>query len=155
MSGGRGTEQEVAWRENLRRWMDFVADFHRAGGRVTVGTDPGSIFTLFGFAYPAELELLREAGLAPLEILHAATLAGAESLGMADRIGSVEVGKLADLVVLRENPLADLKRLYVPVGGATTGGAVLTIKDGIVYDPATLLARVRDTVRAGRAPGPS
>lgn len=152
---GWGTEQEVAWRQNMRRWMDFVADFHRAGGRVTVGTDPGSIFTLFGFAFPHELEMLREAGLEPLEILHAATLAGAESLGMADRIGSIEVGKLADIVVVRENPLQDLKRLYAPFAGGPGGGPVLTIKDGIVYDPAVLLKRVRDTVREGRRTGPS
>jgi imidazolonepropionase-like amidohydrolase len=53
----------------------------RPGGHVTVGTDPGSIFKLFGFGFPEEMELLREAGLAPLEVVRAATLWGAELLG--------------------------------------------------------------------------
>jgi hypothetical protein len=145
-----GTEQETAWRENFRLWMSFVKDFHDRGGRVTVGTDPGSIFTLFGFAYAQELELLREAGLRPLEIVHAATLAGAELLGVSGETGSVEPGKLADLLVVPANPLANLKVLYATHPSLSPGGRRLTIKDGIVYDAAALLGRVRETVAEER-----
>lgn len=42
----------------------------------------------------------------------AATVNGAEILGAADKLGSVEVGKLADFVIVEENPLANLKVLY-------------------------------------------
>jgi hypothetical protein len=153
-----GTEQESLWRRNFTLWMAFVKDFFDRGGRVTTGTDPGSIFSLFGFDLPAEMELLREAGLRPLEIVRAATLSGAELVGAADRIGSVEVGKLADLLVIDENPLANLKVLYghgrrkLAEDGAVerVGGVKYTVKNGIVYDAPELLARVRDTVRDER-----
>jgi amidohydrolase family protein len=155
-----GSEQEVAWKENFRLWMAFVKQFHARGGRVTVGTDPGSIFSLWGFNFVEELQLLREVGLHPLEVLRAATLAGAELLGEAHRLGSIEAGKLADLVVLSEDPVANLKTLaghgHVRVTGdraGRVGGAVHTIKGGIVYDARALLDRVRATVCEEREAG--
>jgi hypothetical protein len=154
-----GTEEEVAWRDNYRRWMAFVDDYKNRGGRVTVGSDAGYIYKLYGFATIEELELLREAGFHPLEVVRAATLHGAQALGAADRLGSVEVGKLADLLVVEGDPLANLKLLYGtghlrlgPDGRATrSGGVRYTIKDGIVYDAAALRAEVREMVRAARA----
>lgn len=145
-----GTEQETAWRSNFALWMAFVKEFHDRGGRVTVGTDPGSIFTLFGFAFAQEMELLREAGLHPLEIVRAATLSGAELLGVAEETGSVEPGKLADLVVLPANPLANMKVFYASHPSLEPTGERLTIKDGIVYDARALLDRVRERVRDER-----
>src|SRR5690606_24195495 len=149
-----GSEQETAWRENYRLWMAFVRDFKNHGGRVTAGSDSGYIYKTYGFGYIEELELLREAGFHPLEVIRAATLSGAEALGVADRVGSVEPGKLADLVVVAANPLADLKVLLgtgaVRVDGENrpvrVGGVRYTIKDGIVYDARQLLADVRAIV---------
>ena len=77
-----GTEQEVEWKENYRIWMMFVNEYKNRGGRVTVGTDSGFIYQLYGFSYPRELELLREAGFHPLEIIKSATLNGAQALGL-------------------------------------------------------------------------
>ena len=152
-----GTEEETAWRDTFRRWMAFVKAYFDKGGRVTVGTDPGSIYKLFGFGYPEELELLRECGLEPLEVVRAATLWGAELLGWQDRIGSVEAGKLADLAIVAENPLENLKVLYghgrmrLRDGKVErAGGVTHTVKGGIVYDAAALRNRVRDTVAALR-----
>lgn len=154
-----GSEEEVAWRDNYRRWMAFVNDYKNRGGRVTVGSDSGYIYKTYGFGTIEELELLREAGFHPLEVIRAATLSGAEALGAADRIGSVEAGKLADLVVLGENPLANLKVLY-GTGHARlgadgrlhrVGGVRYTIKGGLVYDAPALLADVRRMVAEEKA----
>ncbi|WP_035092404.1 amidohydrolase family protein [Aquimarina macrocephali] len=149
-----GTEQEVVWRENYRLWMTFINEYKNRGGRVTVGSDSGFIFQLYGFAYIRELELFREAGFHPLEIIRAATLSGAEALGVSDKIGSVEVGKLADFVVVEENPLQNFKVLYGTGAIRLTddnkviraGGVSYTIKDGVIYDAKALLADVKRMV---------
>ena len=131
--------------------MTFVNEYKNRGGRVTAGSDSGFIYKLYGFGYIRELELLREAGFHPLEVIRSATLYGAEALGMDDEIGSIEVGKKADLILLEENPLANLKVLYGTGAIKLTeeneiiraGGVVYTIKDGVIYDAKKLLADVR------------
>ncbi len=154
-----GTEEEVNWKNNYRLWMTFINEYKNRGGRVTAGSDSGFIFQLFGFAYIRELELLREAGFHPLEVIRSATLNGAELLGMDDKIGTVEVGKLADFVIVEENPLANLKVLYGTGAIKLTednkvvrvGGVKYTVKDGIVYDAKALLADVEKMVAAEKA----
>jgi hypothetical protein len=154
-----GTEEEVDWKNNYRLWMTFINEYKNRGGRVTAGSDSGFIFQLYGFAYIRELELLREAGFHPLEVIRAATLNGAELLGMDDKIGTVEVGKLADFVIVEENPLANLKVLYGTGAIKLTednevvrvGGVKYTVKDGIVYDAKALLADVAKMVAEEKA----
>jgi imidazolonepropionase-like amidohydrolase len=141
--------------------MQFVNEYKNKGGRVTAGSDSGFIYQLYGFGYIRELELLREAGFHPLEVIRAATLKGAEALGMDQQIGSIEVGKYADMVILKENPLANLKVLY---GTGTikldenneavrVGGVDFTIKDGIVYDAKRLLSDVKAIVDKAKEEG--
>ena len=151
-----GSEDEIAWRENYRLWMAFVNDYKNRGGRVTVGSDSGFIYQLYGFGTIQELELLREAGFHPLEVIRSATLNGAQALGADDRIGTIEPGKLADLAILDQNPVANFKVMYgtghVRLGddGRThrVGGVKYTVKDGIVYDARQLLSEVREMVAA-------
>jgi len=154
------TSDEIAWKKNYAIWMSFVNDYKNAGGRVAVGDDAGYIYKLYGFAWVRELELLQEAGFHPLEAVRAATLSGAELLGMADRIGSVQAGKVADLVIVPENPLANFKVLYgtgaLKLDDTTrkatrVGGVRYTIHDGIVYDAPALLADVRRMVTDAKA----
>ncbi|MGI9543701.1 MAG: amidohydrolase family protein [Cyclobacteriaceae bacterium] len=154
-----GTEEEVDWKENYRLWMQFINEYKNRGGRVTTGSDSGFIFQLYGFAYIREMELLREAGFHPMEVIRSATLKGAEALGLEKEIGSVEVGKLADFVIVEENPLQNLKVLYGT--GAIklsednkvvrVGGVKYTVKDGIVYDAKKLLADVAEMVKEAKA----
>ncbi|NER16019.1 amidohydrolase family protein [Spongiivirga citrea] len=154
-----GTEQEIAWKRNFKLWMTFINEYKNRGGRVTAGSDSGFIFQLYGFAFIRELELLREAGFHPLEVIRAATLNGAEALKMDDKIGSIEIGKMADFVVVDENPLRNFKVLYGTGAIRLTednkviraGGVKYTIKDGIVYDAKRLLADVKKMVDEAKA----
>lgn len=145
------TDDEIAWKQNYQQWMGFVNDYKNHGGRVTVGSDSGYIFKIYGFSYIRELELLREAGFNALEVIQSATINGAEALGMEHDIGSIRVGKKADLVIVAKNPLRNLKVLYgtghfrldennKPI---RAGGVNYTVKDGIVYDAKLLLAQVK------------
>jgi|TARA_B110000261_G_scaffold149059_1_gene175389 imidazolonepropionase-like amidohydrolase len=153
-----GTEQEVAWKNNYKLWMTFINEYKNRGGRVTAGSDSGFIYQLYGFAYIRELELLREAGFHPLEVIRAATLNGAEALGAEKLIGSVEVGKMADFLIIEENPLENLKVLYGT--GAIklnddnkvtrVGGVKYTVKDGIIYDSKKLLNQVKKMVKVAK-----
>lgn len=152
------TADEIEWKENFRLWMTFVNEYKNRGGRVTTGSDSGFIYKIYGFGYIGELELLQEAGFHPLEVVRSATLMGAEALGLDDQIGSIEPGKLADFVVVDENPLANFKVLYGT--GAIqlnddnepirAGGVRYTIKDGILFDAKQLLADVREIVRQAK-----
>ena len=149
-----GTEQEVAWKRNYQLWMTFINEYKNRGGRVTAGSDSGFIYQLYGFAYIRELELLREAGFHPLEVIRAATLNGAEALNWDDKIGSIQVGKLADFVIVDENPLENLKVLYGTGAIKLTaeneiiraGGVKYTVKDGIIFDAKRLLSDVKKMV---------
>jgi len=99
---------EMTHAGNLR----IVRAAHAAGVRIGIGTDmgfagerhyPASYFTEAGF--------LRDAGLTDAEVLSGATRVAADILGMADKLGTLEQGKLADVLVVRGNPLADLRNL--------------------------------------------
>jgi len=161
-------EDEISWKKNFRLWMQFINDYKNRGGRVTVGSDSGYTYNLYGFGYIEGLELLREAGFSPLEVIHSATLQGARQLWIDDDVGSIEVGKKADFVVVGENPLQNLSVLrgtgVIKLNDDTdqperVGGIVYTIKDGIVYDAKELLRDVREIVQAekdrlGIPPGP-
>jgi hypothetical protein len=152
------TDNEIAWKENFRIWMQFLNDYKNHGGRVTTGSDSGYIYKIYGFGYIRELELLREAGFHPLEVIQSATLNGAQALGMEKTIGSVTIGKMADLVIVEENPLQNFKVLYgtghykLDDNNQPTrvGGVKYTIKDGIVYDAKELLKDVRELVEEAK-----
>ncbi len=158
------TEDEVAWKNFYGRWMRFLNEYKNRGGIVTTGSDSGFIYKLYGFAYIRELELLREAGFHPLEVIRSATMYGAMQLnkpkGMEPDFGMIRPGLKADLVIVDENPLQNLKVLYgtgaVRLNDETgeverVGGIKYTIKDGIVYDAKQLLADVREMVREAKA----
>jgi hypothetical protein len=154
-----GTSQEINWRKNYQLWMTFVNEYKNRGGRVTAGSDSGFIFQLYGFAYIRELELLQEAGFHPLEVIRSATLNGAEALGVADQIGSIEVGKQADMILVSENPLKNLKVLYGTGAIKLTednevvraGGVHYTISNGVIYDAKGLLEKVKKMVADAKA----
>ncbi len=81
---------------------------HDAGVIIAVGTDAGNIGTLHGPSIFREFELFSLAGLSPAEILEAATVNGARIMGRENDYGTIEPGKIADLVILNQDPLIDI-----------------------------------------------
>jgi imidazolonepropionase-like amidohydrolase len=155
------TWDEVAWRNFYQVWFKLLNDYKRMGGRVTASSDAGFIYNTYGFGFVHEMELLQEAGFHPLEVIQAATMNPALTLhepkGQPLQFGVVRPGLLADLIVVPENPLENLKVLYGTgwfrlndETGKTerVGGIRWTIKDGIVYDAQQLLADVARMVEA-------
>ncbi|NKE58822.1 amidohydrolase family protein [Lentzea sp. PSKA42] len=104
------TPEETAQRHALLdQRLAFVGELARAGVPVVAGTDAGDMpFVIPGFSLHDELASLVRAGLSPLRALQAATIEPARMLGLDDRLGTVSPGKLADLVVLDADPLADI-----------------------------------------------
>jgi imidazolonepropionase-like amidohydrolase len=89
--------------------LENVRLLNKAGILLLAGTDVGVPLQVPGISLHVELERLVEAGLTPLEALRTATLNPARVLDMTDSLGTVEVGKLADLVLLDADPLADIR----------------------------------------------
>jgi len=153
------TADEVAWARFLRTWMDFIDDYKDAGGRVTVSADAAFIYNQYGFGYIQEMELFQEAGLTALEVIRASTLHPAQALfepkGEPIQFGVVRPGLLADMVIVDENPIHNLKVLYgtgaIRLNDETqqperVGGVKYTIKDGIIYDAKQLLRDIEEMV---------
>jgi imidazolonepropionase-like amidohydrolase len=88
--------------------LKFVGHMYRAGVGILAGTDAMVPYVYPGFSIHDELALLVEAGLPPMAALQAATINAARFIGQADRRGTIEVGKVADLVLLDRDPLADI-----------------------------------------------
>ncbi|RAS60672.1 amidohydrolase family protein [Lentzea atacamensis] len=107
---GGWTPEETAQRHALLdHRLAFVGELARADVPVIAGTDSGDMpFVIPGFSLHDELATLVRAGLSPLDALRAATIEPARMLGLDDTLGTVEPGKLADLVVLDADPLADI-----------------------------------------------
>jgi imidazolonepropionase-like amidohydrolase len=89
----------------------FVRTLHAAGAKFLVGTDLGNPYIFPGFSVHDEMALLVNAGLTPLEALQAATINPARYLDRELTAGTVAASRSADLVVLDENPLADIRNI--------------------------------------------
>lgn len=125
-------EPESQNEEYVQRVLELKALYEQGGANLlVVGTDePVYTNLLPGFAYHRELFAMTYAGLPPIAVLKAATINGATALGIEDRLGSIEAGKLADLVVVRGNPIEDIKAVR---------NIKYVVKEGVVHDPAALL----------------
>jgi len=97
---------------------------------ITTGTDFPNPWVVPGMSIHQEMELLNQAGISNLEILKIATYNGALSLGIENVKGSVEKGKIADLIILNENPITNIQN---------TQKINYIIKDGKIYSPNELI----------------
>ncbi|MFN7491739.1 MAG: amidohydrolase family protein [Cyclobacteriaceae bacterium] len=89
---------------NLKR----VADY---GITIATGTDAGNPGVAHGASYLREIEMMKQAGLSNWQVLKASTIDVAKSFGVSNAYGSIERGKVANFILLHENPLQSLKAL--------------------------------------------
>ena len=117
---------QVAMQNLLKVW--------NAGITVVMGTDAGNIGTVHGPSVFREMDFMQRSGLTPLQVLRSATVNGALTMGVTD-LGTIAPGKLADLVVLDADPLADLANL---------SRASYVFRDGRTFRPAELMKPLRE-----------
>jgi len=113
-----------------------IKAFYDAGAAdlITLGTDhPSWGEFLTPFSVHRELLSFVLAGIPPAAALRIATINGARALGVGDRLGTIETGKWADLVIVRGNPLDDIRHVR---------DARVVVKAGRVYDPKSLTKSV-------------
>ena len=104
-------ETDLATRKKfIEKELEVAGMLHKAGVPFLAGTDtPAGVHIFPGFSLHEELELLVEdAGLTPLQALQAATINATKFLRLSDSLGAVEEGKIADLVLLKANPLENI-----------------------------------------------
>ena len=92
-----------------QNWMKMVVGLNQAGVPLMVGTDlmlPGIIP---GFSVHEEMAIWQEAGIPAVDILRSATIVPAHFMGLGDRLGSVSAGKTASVLLVRGNPLEDIR----------------------------------------------
>ena len=122
----------------VRKSMDFERAFVKAGGLLINGLDPtGNGGVVAGFGDLRGVQLLVEAGFTPLEAIRISSLNGAVFLGEDSRIGSIASGKLADLMIVKGNPAANI---------ADIEKVEIVFKNGVGYDSEKLIQSVQGLV---------
>ena len=123
---------QVQQRKNNYELIAKQLPFIQSSGMVILaGTDAAALnsFIYPGLALHQELEIFQKAGMSPLSVLQSATINGAKFMGVSDSLATIEPGKIADILLLNENPLKDIR---------VTKNIFAVIKNGVYYDRAGL-----------------
>ncbi len=98
--------------ESVRKTQEFIRRFAQAGGKIITGPDTGarsSATNLAGLAMHVEMEALVNSGLTPMQAILASTKWPAEFMRKEADLGTIEPGKLADVILVEGDPLADIR----------------------------------------------
>lgn len=112
------TDREMFFRERA------LGQFIEAGAVMGMGTDSGTPMNFHTEALWREIKAHVDLGMSPRRAISAATRIGARILGRGNDLGTIEPGKLADIIVIKGNPLFDIQALaHVEV----------VVKDGVIH----------------------
>lgn len=95
-------------REVVEIHSESISRAHKAGVRIAMGTDAG---VMPHGTNLRELGLMVNVGMSPMETIIATTKKAAECLGWEDKVGTIETGKLADIILVKTNPIQDIRSL--------------------------------------------
>lgn len=126
-------ETREARQREIDKYQELTGILHRAGVPLLAGTDAPEPYVTPGFSLHQELEMLVASGLSPAAALQAATINNARILNQTEKLGRIEPGLLADLVILRSDPLTDIRH---------TRQIESVIRGGRVVDPNAVLRLV-------------
>jgi imidazolonepropionase-like amidohydrolase len=110
-------------RETIEIHSDSIARAYKAGVKIAMGTDAG---VMPHGTNLRELGLMCTVGMSPMQSIVATTKTAAECLGWHDRVGTLEKGKLADIIIVREDPIKNIRSLE------NNANIKLVMKDGVI-----------------------
>lgn len=120
----RSSADRERFLKGYRNVQEFLKRFVKAGGKLYSGTDTAAANTP-GLSLHHEMQLYVDAGISPMDALLSSTKWGAEILHLEKQLGTIGPNKLADLVILRANPLDDIRN---------TKAIDQVIRDGEIVD---------------------
>lgn len=107
---------------------------------IATGTDAGNIGTLHAVSYAEEIQRMKNAGLTNLEILQASTINAAKTLSKENEIGSISVSKMADALILNENPIENINALQ-NISYIIKGGSLYKHNEAHIESPENIVLR--------------
>jgi imidazolonepropionase-like amidohydrolase len=110
--------------QETRNAKKSASQFIEAGAYMGVGTDAASPLNMHTEAMWREMSALVDSGMTPIQVISAATKTNAEILGQFEELGTIEPGKLADIIVIDGNPLANIE---------TLDNVDIVVKDGGIW----------------------
>lgn len=96
---------DVFWQS----WAQMVRQMNEAGIPLMVGTDLMCPGLVPGYSVHEEMAIWQEAGIPPADILRSATLVPMQFMGLSDRLGNIRAGRIASMILVRGNPLEDIR----------------------------------------------
>jgi hypothetical protein len=118
---GAGEQLQASLEQRNEYFQHITRVLHDTGVNLVLGTDWGAVYAIPGSSTHDEIALLQKAGLPNDAILRMATTNAARILRVEDQLGSIETGKIADLVLVRGNPLDDPGQLRQPLAVVKNG----------------------------------
>ncbi|MEH6537318.1 MAG: amidohydrolase family protein [Psychroserpens sp.] len=108
INGTKQSDQQLLT-DFYKKGLELTGLAHKRGLKILAGTDSYDPYSFPGFSLHSELEQLVKAGLSPAEALATATINPSEYFSLSNDYGTLEKGKVADILLLNENPLIDIK----------------------------------------------